>query len=120
MAIKRLAALVTAIGALSVGGWAAAGPAAAGDYYHCPAKYFCTYAGNDGQGYPNMELKDTNPNWNDFGGVGKDGSALNWGTSGLGVTVYEKWGNYDYCVPWHLAVANAGHVGGSNFWNNNC
>ena len=34
--------------------------------------------------------------------------------------MYDKWGNYDYCVPWQLAVTNAVHVGGSNFWNNNC
>lgn len=115
--IRRMAALGAIAGAITLGGLAVAGPAAAGDYYHCPDGAFCTYDGNDGQGYPNMKLYDTNPNWAAFGGVGKDGSALNWGTSGMNVWIYDEWGNFDYCLPKHWSVANTGHVGGSNFWS---
>ena len=117
---KRLVVTVAAAAALAGGGLATAGPASATSYYHCPAGYFCLYAGGAGQGYPTHEFAGNNDNWSPYGAVGADGSALNWGTSGKSVNVYDEWGDFDYCVPWHGHQSDAGNIGGSNFWVGSC
>jgi hypothetical protein len=116
---RKTAVLAATIGVVALATTVGATSASA-NFGHCPTQYFCTYADNAGGGYPNDELKDSNSNWAVFGGVGLDGSAYNNGTSGMGVTVYDKWGYFDYCTPYHGGTYNAGHIGGSNFWGWQC
>ncbi|MGQ4516906.1 hypothetical protein [Streptomyces sp. DW26H14] len=61
MVRKGLAALAGAIGVVAAAATLGATPASA-DFAHCSAQYFCTYDSGSGQGSPNMQLKDTNPN----------------------------------------------------------